>query len=91
MNSISTLAGVISGLAMMALLFKPVFGTAAEFWECLRYWMTPDIFSWFNGEGIPRNMASVFEIPSDALSGSLTLEIPKKGFFSSGKELVKLR
>ena len=41
--------------------------------------------------GIPRKMASVFEIPAGALSGSLTLEIPKKGFLSSGKELVKLR
>ena len=41
--------------------------------------------------GIPRNMASVFEIPNGVLSGSLTLEIPKKGFFSSGKELVKVR
>lgn len=52
MNSISTLAGVISGLATMALLFKPVFGSAAEFWECLRYWMTPDFFSWISGEGM---------------------------------------
>ena len=52
MNSIGILAGVISGLATMALLFKPFFGTAAEFWECLRYSMTPDILSWISGEGM---------------------------------------
>lgn len=52
MDSFGTLAGVISGLATMALLFKPFFGSFEEFGECIRYWFTPDIFSWFSGEGM---------------------------------------
>ncbi len=52
MGSIGILLGVISGLTTIALLLKPFFGSLEEFGECLRYSMTPDIFSWFRGEGM---------------------------------------
>ena len=42
--------GVVAGIAALALLFKPFFGDASGFWECLRFWLTPDIFSLFRGE-----------------------------------------
>lgn len=25
------------------------FGDMATFWECVKFWLTPDIFSWFRG------------------------------------------
>jgi hypothetical protein len=42
--------GVIAGIVVLVLLFKPVFGDASSFWECVRFWFTPDIFSMFRGE-----------------------------------------
>jgi len=28
------------------------FGSWEDFLECLKFWLTPDIFSWFYGEGV---------------------------------------
>lgn len=42
--------GIIAGIIVLALLFKPFFGDLPGFWECVRYWLTPDIFSLFRGE-----------------------------------------
>lgn len=45
-----TVLPIIAGLLAAALLFKPFFGTLAEFGECLRYCLTPDVVSLFRGE-----------------------------------------
>jgi len=29
-----------------------VFDTWDEFWECVKYWLMPDIVSWFRGEAL---------------------------------------
>ena len=41
---------IAAGLLTLALLFKPFFGDLGGFLECLRFWLTPDIFSLFRGE-----------------------------------------
>lgn len=43
--------GIIAAVVVMALLFRVIFGDMETFWESVRFWLTPDIFSWFNGEG----------------------------------------
>jgi len=43
---------VVVGLTVMIILFKPFFGNFSGFLECVRYNITPDIFSWFRGEGM---------------------------------------
>lgn len=43
--------GVASGLTVMVLLFRVIFGNSATFWESVKFWLTPDIFSWLNGNG----------------------------------------
>ena len=42
--------GVVTGIMILALLFKPFFGDAGNFWRCVRFWLTPDIISRFSGE-----------------------------------------
>ena len=42
--------GIIAGIAVLAILFKPIFGGASGFFECVRFWLTPDIFSLVRGE-----------------------------------------
>jgi hypothetical protein len=42
--------GIIAGIVTLALLFKPIFGDASGFRECVRFWFTPDILSLFRGE-----------------------------------------
>lgn len=42
--------GIIAGIVVLLLLFKPFFGDISGFWECVRFWLTPDIFSLFRGE-----------------------------------------
>ena len=39
-----------AGALMAALLFRPFFGDLSGFGECIRYWLRPDIFSFFRGE-----------------------------------------
>ena len=52
MGTIGIVAGIFCGLGTAALLFKPFFGDAEGFSECLWYSLKPDILSWLNGEGI---------------------------------------
>ncbi|MFT5326542.1 MAG: hypothetical protein ACI8P0_004418 [Planctomycetaceae bacterium] len=52
MDTAGIIPGAIAAILTLALLFKPFFDNAEGFVECLRYSMTPDIFSWFNGEGV---------------------------------------
>lgn len=42
--------GVVAGISVLALLFKLFFGDVNGFWECIRFWFTPDIISLFRGE-----------------------------------------
>jgi hypothetical protein len=51
MGTLAIVLGVLTGVAVMALLFKPIFDDFDGFAACLRYSWTPDIWSWFNGEG----------------------------------------
>ena len=44
------IVGIISGIVVMALLYKPFFGDPGGFFECVRYLFTPDVISWFRGE-----------------------------------------
>lgn len=44
------IVGAVSGVVVMALLFRVIFGNSQTFWESVRFWLTPDIFSWFRGE-----------------------------------------
>ncbi|MFC1588485.1 hypothetical protein ACFL54_09250 [Planctomycetota bacterium] len=44
------ICGIIAGIGTLVLLFKPFFGDGNGFWECVRFWLTPDIFSMFRGE-----------------------------------------
>ena len=45
-----TYAAVGIGVFTAALLFKLFFKDVSGFWECLRFWFRPDIFSLFKGE-----------------------------------------
>jgi hypothetical protein len=40
---------IFVGLVVLAVLFKPFFGDLKGFWDCLLYWLTPDIFSMLRG------------------------------------------
>lgn len=42
--------GVVTGISVLVLLFKFFFGDVNGFWECIRFWFTPDILSLFRGE-----------------------------------------
>ncbi len=41
---------IAAGLVTLVLLFKPFFGGSEDFFECLRYSLQPDFFSWIQGE-----------------------------------------
>ena len=45
-----TVVAVIIGVVVMALLWKPIFGSAGNFWDCLKFWIKPDFISMFQGE-----------------------------------------
>ena len=45
----SIILGCIVGITVLFLLFKPMFGSADEFFSCVKYWLTPDIISLFRG------------------------------------------
>jgi hypothetical protein len=44
------LIGIIAGIAVLVVLFRPFFGDMGGFWVCVRFWLTPDIFSLIRGE-----------------------------------------
>ena len=50
MATVAAVAGLVAGVGVMILLFKPLFGDKEEFIECVKFWITPDIFSLFSGE-----------------------------------------
>ncbi len=50
METICIIAGVAVALLAGKLLFRLFFDDSEEFWECVRYSFTPDVFSLFKGE-----------------------------------------
>lgn len=50
MNLWAMIAAAISALLAGWALFRPIFGDAGEFRDCLRYSFTPDLISMFRGE-----------------------------------------
>jgi hypothetical protein len=42
--------GIISGIAVQVLLFKPFFGNARGFWDSIGFWIGPDIVSLCRGD-----------------------------------------
>lgn len=50
MEILAIVLAVIVGIAVAALLFKPFFGNAEEFFRCVKFYFTPDVFSFFRGE-----------------------------------------
>lgn len=47
---ISKIVGAIAGIGTAYLLWTPFFGDKEEFWRCIKFWFTPNIFSMFRGE-----------------------------------------
>ena len=41
---------IVVGLAVLVLLFKPVFGDWDNFTECVGYCFKPDLLSWIQGD-----------------------------------------
>lgn len=40
---------IIVGAAVLVISFKPFFGDFSGFWECVKFWIKPEIFSLFRG------------------------------------------
>ncbi len=45
-----TLLSIIAGLASLKLSFKFFFNDMDDLYECIKYWLTPDIISMFRRE-----------------------------------------
>lgn len=50
MEIVSIIAAVVTALLAAKLLFRFFFEDSEEFWECVRFSFTPDMFSLFKGE-----------------------------------------
>jgi hypothetical protein len=50
MEFFSIIVGAAVGIGVLVLLFGPIFGNTGNFWECVRFWFTPDTWSLFRGE-----------------------------------------
>jgi len=50
MAIVSIILGAIAGAAVLVLLFKPFFGDMDGFIDCVKFWFTPDVFSFFSGQ-----------------------------------------
>ena len=50
METVAAVSGLVVTVIVMAVLFKPLFEDWEGFVECLKFWITPDIFSFFFGE-----------------------------------------
>jgi hypothetical protein len=43
-------AAIIVGVGVLVLMFRPFFSDRYEFWECIKFWLTPNFISLFRGE-----------------------------------------
>ena len=51
MEYTSLTLAITLGLAVLYLLFKPIFGDKETFIDCIKFWIKPNFLSWLNGEG----------------------------------------
>jgi hypothetical protein len=54
-----TLASILIGSSMAGVLFRYFFDDFGDFMECVRFWITPDIISMFQGEWLENEWASM--------------------------------
>ena len=47
---VAIIMGLVVGIGVMALLYKPIFGDWEGLKEAIYYAVKPDIWSWFQGE-----------------------------------------
>jgi len=71
METVSIIIAVIAGLGVMVLLFRPFFGNADGFFECLKFWFTPEIFSLIFGKFF-RDIFSEMKLGFWFLCGAIT-------------------
>ncbi len=50
MNLVALIPAMIVALGVARVIFRLFFEDSAEFWECVRFSLTPDLFSLFRGE-----------------------------------------
>lgn len=50
MQILAILLGLLVGAGTLALLFRPFFGSADRFFECMKFAFMPDLISLFRGE-----------------------------------------
>ena len=44
------IVGILVGCIIAAVSFKPLFGSFDDFFDCIKFWFKPDIFSAFDGQ-----------------------------------------
>src|SRR4051812_344942 len=49
-NPTLLLAAAVLGLCVGLCFFKPFFGDWSGFWECVKFWFTPDVVSMVRGQ-----------------------------------------
>jgi hypothetical protein len=72
---VAEVCGVVTGIVILALLFKPFFGDASNFWKCVRFCFSSAIFSRFLGDVSGNNwseMQLLFWLFCGGLSGFVT-------------------
>ena len=42
--------GIVTGITALILSFKMIFRDSEDFFDCLKFWLMPDIISLFRGE-----------------------------------------
>ncbi|MBF4691965.1 hypothetical protein [Fusibacter ferrireducens] len=50
MTAVLLIILIIANYPLYKFFFSLMFDTTDDFWECLRYYFTPDLFSLFRGE-----------------------------------------
>jgi len=50
MQIVAIILGAIAGIVTLVMLYRPFFRDAKGFHECVRFWLTPDLWSMVRGE-----------------------------------------
>lgn len=61
MSYVSLFVGILAGLTVAWLLFKPLFGDIEGLMEALQFWVTPDAVSAYRGE-LSEDRGSTFKL-----------------------------
>ena len=61
MEAFAVISGIVAAMLSGRFLFRVMFEDASEFWECVRYAFTPDLFSLFRGRFF-EDMAKSFKL-----------------------------